>query len=1196
MPNLGETTSLSIPRRTPISLMMNFETDPLHEVVCAASFNLNMFIGDWQEKVHFDGVRMWWQRWKDYYEEKADLNETIEKITQYFDTVDINNSNNAFLLSQFGTALRYLISKRYDNRWPWVSLDRESRSGTTRYHLASFQIVLVNEGFTLKDENRLSEDLISVLYALIIVMQSLEVFLSKEREAFHSAIFYWSRVQIKHMQDFIERNLDYINDHPDLRQKMYYIIRWFNPSESSVDNPHHHKKIFDLRVFAESTLNAPLIINYTWHEIAHYLSTIPTYESYFNRRVWTAYHVFWNPHFNYIDFQQWHKYLHLKKKNDLIKETEQYKEFQKQMIEKVNIIDKLRTIFQDIGKNYIPGYNKPHSLKSFYDFDLGENYHHIAHIWNLFEHYTTVRGQMEVDLLRSLYPEFGIGKLETAKLEKIEIFPRDNGKFYYEFELKGVSSNVKIKEGEWVTCIPELVRHQPRFKLKEWQVVIDKMYWKGDHFKVSTHPWNANLLENYMKALEESKPFVDATLVPIFEERITRLKQIKKDTHNFSHPAELSDIFYIYPKASNPWKKKLKALVHLLNYGTSWLGYILAIKWGITKTTELKYPSTFPYIGWMPEVYMYAPNLLPISSRKTANLLTTISPTPDHSQTQAINNALASTIYGIQGPPGTGKTQTIAALIDEFILRNPHKTPLRILITTFSYAALSVVFNDVIKSTNSEGSPTHAARSVFAFLRSGEQTIPNIDKDFWDLHFTPKQKELKAQFYSLGTTATGDLHSISNHTSKKLESILCKEERPLILFGNAHQLYNLNKLHYRESEFINFGFYVDLIIVDEASQMPVNYFLVPLQYVNNFSVKITTEGSTPEAGSVITSMEELNHLRLEQNDSDSTSQMAVQLSDVTKVVIVGDQNQLPPVQPIQPPKRLIPVLDNLFGYYCEYHHIDNKQLEYNYRSNQEIVDYTNYLEIYANKIQAIANKDSQITGTLETIEEWNKKNNYTIDEWTLKVLHPSMIVGTLIHGRKYETAVSELEATLVCQIVMGFYLMVMPDLENSSQSDLERAEKEFWNEKLGIVAPHNAQGRLIIKKLYDLFIKAEVNFLPSQEFMEILKTTVYSVEKFQGSARDLIVASIGISATDQLQAETEFIYDLNRFNVLTSRARFKFVLIASNNFLTYIPNNLSLMENASKIRRFPLDYCNFAESIQITGINEEIIFRYRKNS
>jgi superfamily I DNA and/or RNA helicase len=51
----------------------------------------------------------------------------------------------------------------------------------------------------------------------------------------------------------------------------------------------------------------------------------------------------------------------------------------------------------------------------------------------------------------------------------------------------------------------------------------------------------------------------------------------------------------------------------------------------------------------------------------------------------------------------------------------------------------------------------------------------------------------------------------------------------------------------------------------------------------------------------------------------------------------------------------------------------------------------------------------------------------------------------------------------------------------------------------------------------------------------------------------LIIASIGLSDRDQLRKENEFIYNLNRFNVLTSRAKNKVILVCSEEFLEFHP-------------------------------------------
>jgi superfamily I DNA and/or RNA helicase len=124
----------------------------------------------------------------------------------------------------------------------------------------------------------------------------------------------------------------------------------------------------------------------------------------------------------------------------------------------------------------------------------------------------------------------------------------------------------------------------------------------------------------------------------------------------------------------------------------------------------------------------------------------------------------------------------------------------------------------------------------------------------------------------------------------------------------------------------------------------------------------------------------------------------------------------------------------------------------------------------------------------------------------------------------------------------------------------------------------------------------ELTHLNYDELMGLLKSTIYSVEKFQGSDRDLIITSIGLSDEDKISKEEDFIYNLNRFNVLTSRAKCKIIFISSNQFLQYIPEERKALENASKVYLYAEDFCNKTMNLTVKNEkneNEEIIFKFK---
>ncbi len=1183
-PKERKTFSFRLPKYNNISLIMDLETDAIHDVVCACSLYLDIFISE--NAPFYQNFEEWWDIWLDYAEGNNSLDDTIIEILNEFDlNQNLENINPDFFLQEFADIIEYLLRHRNNLDYEWINLDKEAKKSNFKFHTLNLEFALVNEGFSEKDENDFSKKFINLLYSLVVLIQNLEWFLSVNDKYISSAIFYWSQEQIDYLEELLERNLDFLTDDPNLRKRTLYLLRWFNPSESSVKNPHHYKKFYDLRSFAETMMSFPLIINYTWHELAQYLSRKAKYRKYFRYKKLNFYEIFWNPHFNYIDFQQW--YLYLDKKGD--EKEDLLKEIKNQMMLKVKTLNSLKQAFQQEGKTQLLGYNKPKSMEDFFEFDLPQDYHNIAQIWNMYENYTYAYQEFEIDKLRNLYPSFGLGKLESAKVERITQYPmpkKGNIDYYYEFKLKGISANVKISEGDWVILVPEILRELPRYKNYLWKIVIEDMIWKGDYYEINTRPWGNSLIRNLIEELEASIPFTtEDSLRDEKIDKIRRFEQIEKKMNRGEVPIEINETFYLYPQASNPWTSKLNDLIKICNFGDSWLGKVLSFKWGLTKNEKFHYPQEFPYKGWLPEIYMYAPKLLPSFRHKPDKLFTNIKPRPDASQKNAILKAMKHTVYGIQGPPGTGKTQTIAALIEEYILRNKDKGPLKILVMAFSYAALRVVFKNVINSKNNDGSSTEVNKAKLVFLRSRSREPPKSQKSFYDL-WKKKNFELTKM---PDETPIGE---IKKDSEDKLEDLLDLDSNHLILFGNSHQLHNLNKRHYGEPKFTRFDFSFDLIVVDETSQVPVNYLLAGIQNVKNQRIYVSSKDPNGQSGNKIKSTDELKADILYLQDENANP---LDPNNLTKLILVGDQNQLPPVQQVKPPKKLEPILDNLFGYYCDYHRVENDQLQFNYRSHQKIVDHTNFLNIYREKIKPKTNKDKKIEGDLTKIKKWNKKHPKTqIESWIIDVLNPEIPVGVLIHKNKYETAVSPLEAKVASEIVVAYYRMVMSGNIKVKLEKLQEKQRMFFNQKIGVVAPHNAQGRLIVREIFQKLIMNDINYLGRNELMELLKKNVYSVEKFQGSARDLIIASIGISAEDQLLSEEEFIYDLNRFNVLSSRARAKFVFVCSEKFLTYIPQEQESMINSSKIRQFAFKFCskNTDLRIQHDGKTKTVQFRF----
>jgi DNA polymerase III delta prime subunit len=886
--------------------------------------------------------------------------------------------------------------------------------------------------------------------------------------------------------------------------KLSSLIQWFTPSDSNVQDPSQLKKVFDLNAYAETTRGFPAIISYSWHEIAKRKFSIQ-----FSKK-------FWKPHFNYMDFEVWHEFI---AESDIEHKNLLLQEIKKQLGYNVRILDQLRRNFQSTSRHLISNISKPTTAYGSKEAKLSTNYHYIAQLWFIFAKLTASVDELEALYFRTMYPEFSIGKLAAAKVSALKEFQgKKPARRYYKFRLMNLSSNMKINEGDTILLFPSELRNQYVYP-RRWEIKIYSMSWNESEscYDVITQESSNRLYESLHKRLS------------IVE----------------------SEQWYLYPKSIDAWSTKLyrsggDGLLQRLALGTSWLGERLAFKWNLIPDQKLTIPDSMDF--GMAEIYMFAPELLEnFQAQDDTSLLTNVIPFPDISQQEAIVHSLARPISVIVGPPGTGKSQTIVALIDEFLCQRDQ--PARILVTSFSYPAMRVVI-EKLRTSKYQTGPSKASLISKVFIRS-EFQIPILNSN----HAKTSPMFVHDLVRSGNTWKLND-QSRTIVKNKKLDDHFPSD---LIVFANAHLLYRLREKEKGGYRGVSKNFHFDLIIIDEASQLPTDHILSSLQFVNDMRVQTRL---TKPFEDEITSLDVANSLEIIDELNPDT---------LTNVVIVGDHNQLPPVQPIKPPINLKSVLGSLFEYYItdDGHNLKSKQLKINYRSHNNIVNFTSNLGFYENLSAFVENADRTIKGE--------------ISEYTQPIIKeamiPARVVNAIIHQHKFEVAVSPVEAEIAVQLIITYYKMINPQTRE--------AQIAFWENEVGVVAPHNAQGRLIIRKVYEEIKNQSLSLLSDNELMVGLRNTIYSVEKFQGSDRTFIIASVGISSKDQLSAEEEFIYDLTRFNVLTSRAKSKIILIASANYLNYYPSDRDVADFASKIHYFANEFCNKRKLIDVT-VNDQV--------
>ena len=1099
-PTYNQTHSYAIPQYSPIALNFGVEYDINNDKVFVVGIFFRMFIHS-NLKYH-KRFNKWWNIWRDALNNSSSIEE-------------IQSGLNEILLWEIPletvkSFLNYVKSLKYIQIF---LLGEKPHSGTE----ITYNFAEVNENLSKESEARLAISMISNLYLLLEMSTIIEEYIvteGYEKDKYfrpNTSLFHWGQKQLNNFEEMIERNLDYIIDDKEILSKYERILYYFRPSDTEVANPYQHKKIFDVQKFAESCIGFPNIINYTWHSIANKLFPI------------TFSPKFWIPHFNFLDLNNWLRFL--SPKNTPEERQEIRYQIERQQLLKLQMIDQIRYKFQIEGNVAISENARPISREKYRSTTLPSNYHAIAHVWYIFSLRLSALQLREAEHYRTMFPDFSIGKMAAAKVHNLRISYTGSKKVHYKFETRGLSSNMKIKEGDIVLLIPLSKRDlEPNFEIHKWTVTI------------RTITWDSNINGNHI--------VTEFTYNDVFERRKEEGIPPSQD-------------WYIYHITFDSWSGKLSnaksdGLFERENLGESWLGHRFSSLWKIRSHPELYWPSLWEFDA--PSVYLFAPELLPRRSNSNTEdqrLNTPIYPLPDHSQEEAINNSMNHTISAILGPPGTGKSQTIAALIDEYLCRRQKegRPTTTILVTSFSYAALRVVIEKIReRSRDKDGKPTLSSQTQMIFLRSERESPIESKEGCRDVDDLVR-KSNKAWTYN------GQPRIVTN--TKPLERQL---EDSCILFANAHQLYHLK-------ERVEDDFAFDLICVDEASQLPADYFMSSLQFIHKCKLKVLNHSGNGTPDTVISNLNKVKNLTLDKANT---------YEPLTQVVIVGDHNQLPPVWSITPPKKLEPVINSLFSYYVDSHQIPSKQLKVNYRSHRDIVEFTSSLGFYHDLRAHENNSNITLKGNINNVES----------AWLKTVLSPEKVICSIEHDNKFEIGISTLEATLVSKIVSEYYRMINP--RNEAE------EIDFWSNSVGVVAPHNAQGRTIIQDLFQEIMPK--SHLEKSVLMDYLKSSIYSVEKFQGSDRDLIITSIGLSDIDKIEDETDFIFNINRFNVLTSRAKRKIIFIASKEILNFIPEDRNAIENASKFNFYVNKFCNTQTILNVEDESKklkQIKFRFK---
>jgi len=290
------------------------------------------------------------------------------------------------------------------------------------------------------------------------------------------------------------------------------------------------------------------------------------------------------------------------------------------------------------------------------------------------------------------------------------------------------------------------------------------------------------------------------------------------------------------------------------------------------------------------------------------------------------------------------------------------------------------------------------------------------------------------------------------------------------------------------------------------------------------------------------------------------------VTDGTQIVVAGDPLQLPPIHQVDPPTTLTHDVGPIYSFYREKHQVPECVLLTNYRSNAEIVDlarYAGYPPGFTSNQPALrlpgvpGNPAAAPAGWPASIA-WDPAYGALADRD-----HPVMCVtypeGVAGQWNQFEADLTTGVAALLADR-LGPHLATQPP-------------EWLWSDGLGVVTPHRAQRSLIRAGLQTAF--------PGYS-SAVVDAAVDTVERFQGQERWVIVASYAVGDPDTISEEAEFLQNLNRFNVLATRAKGKVIVIVSEELLSHIATDIEVIRTSRLLKSFADTYCDQRAGIGAT--------------
>jgi hypothetical protein len=278
----------------------------------------------------------------------------------------------------------------------------------------------------------------------------------------------------------------------------------------------------------------------------------------------------------------------------------------------------------------------------------------------------------------------------------------------------------------------------------------------------------------------------------------------------------------------------------------------------------------------------------------------------------------------------------------------------------------------------------------------------------------------------------------------------------------------------------------------------------------------------------------------------------------SNIILAGDDQQLPPIIHGSYPEEHEHMLSSVFAFMRRQieqasvvdPNVEARklfQLEENFRMNEPLTAYPRQV-LYRGRFRST--RPGIRIQTAPLIEEASEE---LIDA----VLHPArpVVLCWYTPPRSF-TARNPIEAELVALLVDRLGRTLLREARDKTLQPY--APGEFVRRGLAVLSPHRAQNSAIRHAL------ARRGFGDGGRPMPLVDT----VEKMQGKEREVILVSYGVADEEYATAEAQFLLSRNRFNVATTRAERKLIVLCSDTVLDAVPTDRRTLLEAMMLKEF----------------------------